>query len=232
MPVERDNPMSTLLVMPTFGEVIRAEREARGMSIFDLGKKVGLQGATISRKERGELAIKPNERGRFAEALGTTERDLLAKTKVNPAMVSTSLKGVPVLNRAPAGMVTDYHVEHIIGREDEASEYLARDDNDDPHAFALIVVGDSMKPTCSNLDYIIFTPMKVAKPRVQLRNGMIVAVWMEGASKHKGVTIGRWSKAGDSVTLLKDNPDFPPITVDAADVQSVAVAVEIRRKLV
>lgn len=217
--------------MPTLGEVIRAEREAKGWSIYDLGKKVGLQGASVSRKERGELVIRPNERPKFAEALGLTERDLLAKTRVNPTMVATPLRGVPVLNRAPAGMVMDFHLERILQQGENASEYLARDDNDDPNAFALIVVGESMRPTCCNLDYMIFSPMSVPKPRMQLRNGMIVAVWIEGPARPRGVTIGRWSKAGESVTIIKDNPDFPPITVAASDVQSVAVAVEIRRKL-
>ncbi len=63
----------------TAGDNIRKEREARGWSCADLGRKVGLTRGAISAIEVGRVATSIDTIGRIAKALGVPSSELVAE---------------------------------------------------------------------------------------------------------------------------------------------------------
>jgi transcriptional regulator with XRE-family HTH domain len=69
-------------------ERIRAEREARGWSLADLGERSGVSKAMISKVERGEASPTAALLGRLSGALGMTLSTLLARAERSEGLLT------------------------------------------------------------------------------------------------------------------------------------------------
>lgn len=117
-----------------------------------------------------------------------------------------SSEGIPVLGMITAGGLmepfTD-EVEHL-----NLTELLL-----DPQYFALRVTGDSMiEALIAEGDVVILRP--VQEPD-RLKNGTIVAAWVEG----HGTTLKHFYRRGSQVMLKPANTQYAPIQVVATQVQ-------------
>jgi len=196
-----------------------------------LGAKVGLSGTNIARRENGRTRVKPNERFKFADAFGLAILDFDEQWRDWQPARSRGGDGIPVINRAPAGLIQNYEEYGI--DSGQGYEYIDFGDITDQLAFAIVVVGDSMEPTLRENDTLVLSPIDPYKPHTdRLHNGAIVFVRFTVEFHGGGCTLARFYDESDSrVRLQKDNAKYPPIICNREGIQMMAVAVERRIKL-
>ncbi len=217
--------------VPSLPEWVRELREDKGWTQAQLAEKLGVTTSTLSKKERGEFAIKPPLRRKIAEVFGLTLEQFDAGWRAAKITRTVGGPGIPVINRASAGVVVDYEEWGI--DSGQGFEYIDRGDIKDELAVALIIQGDSMEPTLREGDYVVFVPMGVPKPSVEPKPGMIVFVRFTPESGRQGGTVARWHPMGDGsmMTLTKDNPKYPPMSAINHEVEQMLVAIQRRSAL-
>jgi transcriptional regulator with XRE-family HTH domain len=222
------------VTMTGIGATIRQLRNERRLTLRELAEKLAVLGweptySTLGMIERGGISISADRVALVAKALGVSPEKFDEKWIARSAQAQRS-DGIPVLNRVRAGIVTDY--EECFPDSGEGFEYLARGNVDDEFAFALIVTGDSMQPALYDGDYVVFSPLNVPKPRVQLVPGSVVHVRIAADNKQPGCTVGRWlgPSDGNKFKVSKDNPKFKPVVLPMEHVERISVAVERRSR--
>jgi transcriptional regulator with XRE-family HTH domain len=212
------------------GQAVRLLREDRGWTQAELAEKLGITQSTLSAKERGDVEIKRPEQRKLAEVFGISFDDfegMWRGTRIE--RTKAAIRGIPVINRAPAGIVSDYEEYGV--DSSQGYEYLDAGDIYDDLAFAVVVVGNSMEPELREGDYAIFTPMTVPRPRQSLENGDIVFVRFTPESGREGCMLSRYYRQDNGVVVLrKDNPGHPPTVCRTEDIQQLSVLIELRRK--
>lgn len=216
------------------GQLIQQLREERGWTQAELAERVGLNSQTsIGRKEKGLIRVRPPERKKFAEAFGLSLEEFDAQWRASRIDRTRGGPGIPVINRAPAGQVVDYE-EHGLDTG-QGLEYLDFGAVEAEHAFAVVVVGDSMEPRLRAGDYLVLVPCDPERPRPdqpRIEDGSIVFVRFGPDAAHEGCALGRfYAQEGGKVRIAKDNPRYEGHLVDRAQIVQLAVAVERREKL-
>lgn len=205
---------------PTIGERLRALREAKQLSLRELGQLTGIHFTALGRKERGETRVSLDERRVLSAALGVPVSELMCDSG------TPTVDGIPVVNATPGGVVQTYETAHY-DKYGTAFEYLERGDIGDPDAFAVAIVEESMVPEFRVGDRLIFVP---ARRGEEVRAGAVVAVRLTEESGRPGIVIGRYRPQVDgSAVLTKDNPAFGPLALPVAHVESISMLVEMRR---
>lgn len=214
--------------MTAIGQIIRQIREEQGLTLAELSKKTGLTIPAIQRRETGNAKVKPPDRKVFARAFGMSLDDFDDRWRGARIEQTRGGPGIPVINRAPAGSVTDYEEYGVdSGQGYEYIDYggLPFDEN----LFAVVVVGDSMAPTLQEGDKVIFRPQDRYRSRSRWEDGRVCFVRFAEECRDRGCTVARVSQADDSrVILRKDNPAHPTIVVSREDIMQIAIAVERR----
>lgn len=153
--------------MPSFGETITRLRIAERWTQDELAAKAGLSRSLIQKAERSLSASVSGKSYRgLAEAFGMTPSELDAQWRAskvdqqlpeNPANIGD----IPHLQEVPCGKMTDFDPHKMLSEDRGiASWYVPRQlvGVDDPTAFALTVVGDSMAPEYMPGDIVICSP--------------------------------------------------------------------------
>lgn len=205
-------------------------REEQGLTVRALAGLVGINFTGVAARERGEIRVKPPERKRFAQAFGMTIEEFDARWRASKVERTIGGEGIPVINRAPAGMIVDYEEYGV--DSGQGTEYIERGSIDDPLAFAVVVVGESMETALFDGDYVIFSPVaRVPKPRAELKPGAVCFVRIGQDAKRSGCSIARFKGTdGKSLEFTKDNKQHKGFCVDREHVEQLAVAVERRTK--
>lgn len=217
--------------MTAIGTAIRQLREAKGWTLQELADKMGLAMSTIAKKEHGTIRVKPPEYKLFAKAFGLSTEQFNNHWRATKIEQTVGGPGIPVINRAPAGRVINY--EEYGTDSGQGFEYLDRGNVNNPNAFAVIVVGDSMEPTLVENDYVVFAPPTAHTDTI--KDGQIVFVRFSDsaeASLAGGCTIARFYAHNKNARLVKENRKYPDINVpfDIDTVSRISVAVEIRTR--
>lgn len=185
----------------------------------------------LGKKERGEINIRISERRRFAEVFGLTLDEFDATWRAQQVHDRPAPTMIPVVNKGPAGTLLPYdHDQYAGGEYHNPMEFIDRSkDTQDPLAFALVIIGDSMQPNLHEGDTVVFAPYhRVPNPTVELKPGCIVFVRVQD----DGVTVGRYQPltedGKDRFLITKDNASHRPIVVHMERVEQLAVAVEFR----
>ncbi|MEM6457835.1 MAG: LexA family transcriptional regulator [Planctomycetota bacterium] len=230
--------------MTAMGTAIKRLREERGWTQTRLGKKVGLDGTNIARRERGDTKVKPSERYQFAEAFGLSLAKFDDTWRVFNTERTRGGRGIPLINKAPAGEVHDYEEYGV--DSGQGHEYLDYGDIRDDQAFAVEIVGNSMQPRLNEGDRVIFSYCDPYRDDGKLTPGRIVFVRFaegevpkmysnesrSGPQLDGGCMVARFYPLNEGQILLrKDNPEWPPILVNQEAVQNLSVAIERREKL-
>lgn len=199
------------------------------MSVKDLARKLDLHPSNAGRKIKGETSITHAERVKIASLFGHTLEDFDAQWE---AAASAGPRGIPVINRAPAGDVIDYN--HQQGGEAEyhdAWQYIDRGLIGAEDAFAVVVVGDSMEPTLRAGDLCVFLPVIEDRKSRQPQASQIVFVRFNEDGPRSGCCLCRLAVMEDGRWLLsKDNPKYPPIVTEPGHVARLAILAERRTK--
>lgn len=216
------------------GRLIRDLRLDKGWTQGQLAEKVGMDQGSISKRESGRhKQYDRAERRSFAKAFGLSVDEFDAKWRFTTPdvrfAVATPNNQIPVINRAPAGEVIN--CEEYGTDSSQGFEYIDRGQSpSDDALFAVIVAGDSMKPTLHNNDYVVFKPMSRYRAGDAMADGSVCFVRLDAHYEH-GCMIARVRFLEEGKILLtKDNPEFKGIVVEREHVEQLAIAVERRSK--
>jgi repressor LexA len=126
-------------------------------------------------------------------------------------------QGIPILGAIAAGGLVEPFTD--IEEKLDLTGLLQQQ----PHCFALRVVGDSMiEDLIAEGDMAI---VRSVSPQEMLNNGEIVAARVEG----QGTTLKRFYRKGDKVTLKPSNTKYAPIEVMASSVEVQGILIGIWR---
>jgi phage repressor protein C with HTH and peptisase S24 domain len=169
----------------------------------ELGRFVGVTPQAVQKWLSGESEPRGKNLTLAAEFLQVSEQWLRYGSI---GAIDTNADGpipVPEPRRAPI-------VGIAVGGPDG---YVNIDDySSDPHAYAIRVRGDSMRPRIRSGEYIVAEPSHQAQPGsdvvVKLKDGRaVVKEWL-------------WVR-GDEICLGSVNDGFPPMTIPLAEVESI-----------
>lgn len=211
------------------GPLVRRLRKEKGWDTRQLAEKLGMSYSNLAKKERGEIRVTDEEREQLATIFGLTLEEFDRRWKPPPAGRTRGGPGIPVINRANAGLVIDYEEYGV--DSGQGFEYLDWGDLTDRDAFAVIVVGDSMQPILHDGDYLVLVPRDPYEDhRPPVQNGAIVLIRFTQLAGGGGF-LCRWHAERDGrVLLTKDNPKHKPRVCRREDIEQLAVAVERRTK--
>lgn len=204
----------------TIGEKIKSLREQKGMTLEELGNKVGVGKSTVRKWENGMIAnMRRDKIAKLADALETSPAELMGWK--NPSRIIQNPLGnnrIPVYSSAGAG-----------------KPHLANDDilyfidySGDPNGvIAIVIDGDSMTPTIPNGSVVI------ADCNLSIDSGDIVIAVVNSDNE---ALCKRLKKYDDGIALVSDNPSYPPRYFSADEVQTLPIRIvgkctEVRKKL-
>lgn len=218
--------------MAQFGHTIKRLRKERHLSQDDLAKAVGVTAKAVYAWERMPAnTIQGTHYRKLAEVLGMTTSDLDREwraTKIDQSVGDPGRRGIPLINKAAAGRVVDYHECSMVD-SGQGQWYVLRDGIEDPNAFAVIITGDSMEPFLTNGGVAYFAPMDTDglthHKRIQIPEGHVVFVRFGPDAKHEGCTVARWFRKGEKMQLVKDNKKYKPMVVKPEEILRMAALV-------
>ena len=202
--------------MNDLGNKIYVLRKNKGMTLEELGNKVGVGKSTVRKWETGFIAnMRRDKIAAIANALDVSPSYLMGWNEDEEGVM------IPVYGRVAAGEPIEASQDNIIGYE-KIEPSLARRGTH----YALVIRGDSMEPAICDGDTVIIREQPDAE------NGEIVVATINGDD----ATCKKLYKIpGGGIQLHSLNPAYDPFTFDADAVESVPVrilgkVVEMRRK--
>jgi SOS-response transcriptional repressor LexA len=205
--------------MDDMGQRLKRLRTERKMSQYDLSRVTGIEQATISRIERGEMLLLSPHATKISEALDVPIVGILGiPVNVTPAPLGT--RRVPVLDYIG---VSNFTVDTT--RENDMKEFVLADISHSPNTFAMHIQGDSMEPTFTEGDLILVDSNLSPRP-----GDCVVAV-----PHGKTATFAQYRMMGfndkneEIFELVPLNHFYAPIRSDRQDITIKGVMVEHRK---
>ena len=143
--------------------------------------------------------------------------EILAQSDLNTTSAVAENPGrlIPVINKVAAGYPVDFDdLDYPAGFADD---YVRCPDIDDPHAFAVRVVGDSMEPNFRQGDIVIFSP------GAEVRNGD--DCFVRFAAPHETTFKRVFFESDNKVRLQPRNENYSPMMIEGSRINGVYRAV-------
>lgn len=173
----------------------------------NLVDKLAYKSRTLQRVRTGELPMSNKLRKQIERLLieGKASQSLAKYGKIEPNIDPNRLhlRAIPVYSWVQAGQATEF--ENLPESWEDEVAYLG----DDPKAFGLRIVGDSMEPRYSPGDIVVVCPKYVA-----ITGDRVVA-----SVKNEGVLfkLMHHNGEGKTIQLLSYNIVYPPLTFAPED---------------
>jgi len=193
----------------TMGDRIHQLRKAKGLTLEYVGKYVGVAKSTVRKWENGDIeSIRSDNIQRLADILGTTFTYLM--DGVVDTIVYKNVEAMPETSLVP--IVGGIACGSPITAEQNVEGYAEVDRR--VHAdFALRCVGDSMiNARIFNGDLVFI------RQQPDVDNGEIAAVAIDGEA-----TLKRVYKYPNRIELRPENPLFPVLQFEGADLENVRI---------
>ena len=211
--------------MPNTGDLIKKLRTDNGMTLEELGDKVGVGKSTVRKWENGMIDnMKRDKIAKIAKVFGVSPSYLLGwDNNVGPITNGTKQKrpgiSINVLGRVAAGVPIEA-IEDVIDTEEISDEMASGG-----YFFGLQIHGDSMEPKMSEGDVVIVRQQNDAE------SGEIVIAMVNGDE----ATCKRLRKYDGGIMLLSNNPKYEPMIFTSEDivnkpVRIIGKVVELRCK--
>lgn len=214
-------------------DIIKERRKELGLTMKELADKCGVSEGTVSRWESGHISNMKRDKVSMlskvldipAEVIMGWETDADRFAAFANDFNRRNFPGdepvrVPVLGRVAAGIPINA-IEEIIDWE----ELPAHTVNNDTY-FGLRIKGNSMEPNIGDGDTVIVKEQDTAE------DGQIVIALVNGDD----ATCKRLKAYEDgTIALMSDNPSYPPMYFNSAEIDNVPVKIigivkELRRK--
>lgn len=193
-------------------------RKGKGLTQVELAKQIGIGQSGYSDWERGITRIDSESLAKLSALFSVSVGYILGEDENE----RESFRRVPVLGSVPAGIPIEA-IEDIIEWEEIPDSMCAGD----KEYFALEVKGDSMWPDYLPGDIVIVQRQPCCE------SGDVCVVYVNGYDATlKQVKVDE----NGYVSLIPQNPEYPPRTYSPDEVQSLpvticGVVVELRRKI-
>lgn len=193
-------------------------RKGKGLTQVELAKQIGIGQSGYSDWERGITRIDSESLAKLSALFSVSVGYILGEDENE----RESFRRVPVLGSVPAGIPIEA-IEDIIDWEEIPASMCAGD----KEYFALEVKGDSMWPDYLPGDIVIVQRQPCCE------SGDVCVVYVNGYDATlKQVKVDE----NGYVSLIPQNPEYPPRTYSPDEVQSLpvticGVVVELRRKI-
>lgn len=193
-------------------------RKGKGLTQVELAKQIGIGQSGYSDWERGITRIDSESLAKLSALFSVSVGYILGEDEND----RESFRRVPVLGSVPAGIPIEA-IEDIIEWEEIPASMCAGD----KEYFALEVKGDSMWPDYLPGDIVIVQRQPCCE------SGDVCVVYVNGYDATlKQVKVDE----NGYVSLIPQNPEYPPRTYSPDEVQSLpvticGVVVELRRKI-
>lgn len=193
-------------------------RKGKGLTQVELAKQIGIGQSGYSDWERGITRIDSESLAKLSALFSVSVGYILGEDENE----RESFRRVPVLGSVPAGIPIEA-IEDIIEWEEIPASMCAGD----KEYFALEVKGDSMWPDYLPGDIVIVQRQPCCE------SGDVCVVYVNGYDATlKQVKVDE----NGYVSLIPQNPEYPPRTYSPDEVQSLpvticGVVVELRRKI-
>ena len=197
--------------MSKLGLQLREHRERQGLSQRDLHKRTGIEQATISRIERGEMDLVSPHLSAIAQQLGIEVFNPLG-SNVEPITLQGSLISVWPQSEIPRIMSLQ-----DAGRENEARNHLMSARKHSPHSFAMVVGDESMLPRFRKGD------IAIVDPEVPVEVGRFVVAL---AGKETCILAQYASRGNRVFELIPLNPLYASRRSDTEPLTIIGVVVE------
>jgi phage repressor protein C with HTH and peptisase S24 domain len=143
--------------------------------------------------------------------------NLLAESQLDTEQVLPVSPGriVPIINKVSAGYPTDFNdLDYPVGIADD---YVRCPGINDPNAFAVRVVGDSMEPKFREGDIVIFSPLE------DVRNGDDCFIRM--SVPHESTFKRVFFEQDNTVRLQPRNENYSPIIIEGKRINGLYRAI-------
>lgn len=197
----------------TVGERIKNRREKLGLSVEEVARKLNKHRATVYRYESNEIETLPIDvLEPLAVVLRTSPAYLMGWE--DQGALPANVSGMPETHSVPRlGAIAcgePVLAEGNIEGYDAVPDWVQCD-------FTLVCRGESMTGA-----RIYDGDIVCIRRAEEVRNGQIAAVLVEGEFESEA-TLKRFYKNGDTITLLAENPAFPPFTFSGEEMNRVRV---------
>ena len=152
-----------------------------------------------------------------------TLNKLLAKSKLDAKQVLPIIAGrlVPVINKVSAGYPAEFNdLDYPVG---VADDYIRCPDVNDPNAFAVCVIGDSMEPKFQEGNIVIFSPAA----EVHNGNDCFIRLSVPHETTFKRV----FFEPENKVRLQPRNDNYPPLIISGKRINGLYRAIIKYEKL-
>ena len=186
--------------MNSIGENIKRFRKEKELTQNELAKRVSLSRPHIASIESGKYSPSLATAESIADALGVNVAEILNGRD----MKKPSTRKIPLLGKIACGNP----IEAIERPSDyvDVPEFVSAD-------FALTCQGDSMINARINDGDIVYI-----RKQPQVENGEIAAVLIDSEA-----TLKRVFYSPGTVTLIAENPAFPPLVFTGSDAEQVRI---------
>lgn len=201
----------------TIGERIKQLRINKGMTQEELGSKIGVRKQAIYKYEQGLVVnLKRDVIGKLSKALEVSPSYLMGFADDEEAnKIPAGFEPLPKMVKIP-----------LIGEIACGTPILAEQNIDDyvdcpvlcKATFALRCHGDSMIGAEIHDGDIVFI-----RKQPEVENGQIAAVQIDGGNCYNA-TLKRFYRTDDTVTLMAENPSFPPLTFHKEEINRIHIA--------
>lgn len=194
------------------GERIHALRVEKGMTLEELGEKIGVQKAAIYKYEKGLVVnLKRDTIEKLARALDISPSVLLGLDDT-PTDSPPGFMPLPRMVKRP--LVGSIACGTPITAEENIEDFV-----DVPEGircdFCLRCKGDSMIDAGINDGDIVYI-----RQQPEVENGQIAAVRIDGEATLKRVF---WDAEHQTLTLLAENRNFPPLVYTGPTLNTVRI---------
>lgn len=203
--------------MSSIGNRIKLRRKELGLTLQQLGDKIGVEASTVRKWENNIIQnIKTDKVSKIASALNVPISYIINDS--NSDQSNKAIK-IPILGTVIAGIPISA-IEEIIGWEEISPEMASQGEY-----FALRIKGNSMSPTMDEGDVVI------VKKQNDVNSGDIAIVCVNGDE----ATCKKLIKHKDGISLVSLNSKYEPMYYSKKDILNKPIhiigrVVELRRR--
>ena len=190
--------------------------QSSGHNKTELANYMGVSTSTVSDWCNGNKYPRMDKVEKIAAWFGVLKSQLTEDITHNIIEVPAGFEPLPQMTKVP--LIGEIACGTPILAEQNIEDYVVDCPVLCKATFALQCHGDSMIGAEIHDGDVVFI-----RKQSEVENGQIAAVQIDGGNCYNA-TLKRFYRAGDTVTLMAENPNFPPLTFHKEEINRIHIA--------